>query len=197
MASSEQIAWRMYRDLPAADRRVVDAWRELGNDWVTSLLNARVLTSGRRQVPADDPTEHFRRRYFPDEELKRREVAEHEAAHAVVALALGVPVSEVTTVPDGEVGGSVTFRTSSRRATAIILAAAEVWITEFRWRTFPTVRESGFGDDRRKVLEATGADAWQIQDAARRAREILADRRDEVLEMAQRLMEHERLTFGG
>lgn len=55
MAGSEEVAWTMYARLGERDRAAVDAWRALGNDLVSSLLNADALSRERpRRFPSDD-----------------------------------------------------------------------------------------------------------------------------------------------
>ena len=43
-ATSEQTAWQMLAELGDHDRRLVEAWLNLGNDLVTAMLNSGVLT---------------------------------------------------------------------------------------------------------------------------------------------------------
>jgi hypothetical protein len=106
--TSEQTAFAMFGELDARDRRLVQAWRGIGCDWVTSLLNSGVLRRhGPRVHPTEAAVDEMRQwseqllaeqaeRLAPsDEHRVRRKTAEHEAAHAIVALALGVEVSSV------------------------------------------------------------------------------------------------------
>lgn len=51
MRSTEQTAKAAYDKLAPRDKRVVLAWRELGNDWFTSVVNSGVLSDGRRVRP--------------------------------------------------------------------------------------------------------------------------------------------------
>lgn len=186
MASSEQVAWEMYGRLGEQDRRAVDAWRSLGNDLVTSLLNSDVLRGeSPRRVPADDVAEWARRRLGTDEDLILQRTAEHEAAHAVVARALGVRVAEVSVSEDGR-DGATRYEQASRENTAAIAAAADVWITEFRGLVFPNGDRDGCRDDVRKLVRNTSGD-HEVADARRRARLLLAERRDEVLALACQL----------
>jgi len=186
MASSEEVAWGMYAKLSERDRQAVDAWRSLGNDLVTSLLNSDVLSRERpRRMPADDVADWSRRRLGTDADLILQKTAEHEAAHAVVARGLGVRVVEVVVSEDGRDGHTV-YEQASREATAAIAAAADVWINEFRAVVFPNGEQSGCRDDVRVLVRNTAGD-HEVHDARRRARLILAERRDEVLELAQQL----------
>lgn len=195
--SSEQVAWDIYSRLEARDRRAVDAWRDLGNDLVTSLLNSGALRSdGSRRLPADDTAEWARRAAGTDEALVLQRTAEHEAAHAVVAQALGVHVAEVSVASDGRSGHTV-YESSTPATTAVIAAAADEWIHGFRALVFPTGDATGCGDDMRVLARATGADAYRVGEARRRARLILGERRDEVVQLARRLARERHVTFGG
>jgi hypothetical protein len=184
MSSAEQVAWQMYRELSAADRRIVDSWRDLGNDLVTSLLNSRVVTSGHRRRPADDLGDWSRRMQGTDPTLMRANTCEHEAAHAIVAQYLGATGIRATVDEDGR-SGVTTFTTASRSVKATIAAAAEVWITEYRALAYPGDTR-GFSDDRHKQLLNTDGD-HEIREARRRARLILAECRQDVLDLAEQL----------
>ncbi|MFI0482227.1 hypothetical protein [Actinomadura sp. 9N215] len=193
---SEQTAWRIYAGLSADDRRVVDTWRELGDvDLTTALLRSRVLTSGHRRRPADDLADWSRRRLGLDDDLTLRNTCEHEAAHAVVARALGVKVAEVTVSEDGH-SGSTVFEQAPPVASAVIAAAAEVWITEFRALVFP-FNERGFSEDRKSLVRHTGGSDWAARRACRHARDILDGSRAEVLALADELARTRRVVFGG
>ena len=180
--SSEQLAWQAYADLPEHDRRLVAAWHDLGNDWMTSLLNSGVMrTSGRRQHPREAAMDEYsRRRLNPlSPALVRQKVCEHEAAHAVVAEALGVRVVDISISEDGS--GETTHERASSEDSATIAVAAQIWIEEFRGLEFPG-GDSGCAGDRRVLL-------WHVDDhgarmAARKARAVLGERSDEVLRLA-------------
>ncbi|MFM9595792.1 M50 family metallopeptidase [Streptomyces scabiei] len=191
--SSEQVAWEMYAKLSARDRRAVDAWRDLGNDVVTSLLNADVLRSAApTRFPVDDTADWARRSLGLDPALVRQEAAEHEAAHAVVARALGVHVREVTIAEDGS--GATVYQETSREAEAVIAVAPQVWLGEFRALVFPA-GSRGCSGDNRTLARSTGADAYNVDQARRRARLILGEQRGEVLELARQLAKSGRVTF--
>lgn len=191
--SSEQVAWEMYGALGAQDRRAVDAWRDLGNDLVTSLLNAQVLSErSPRRFPADDPAEFSRRRQGTDPALIRQEAAEHEAAHAIAAQALGVHVRQVTIAEDGS--GATEYAETTREYAAVIAAAANVWVGEFRAMAFPAGAR-GCGNDEQTLARATGADAYNVAKARRKARLLLGEHRAEVLELARVLAREGRVTF--
>ncbi|WP_326583331.1 hypothetical protein OG889_32780 [Streptomyces sp. NBC_00481] len=183
--SSEQVAREMYGQLSPRDRRAVDAWQDLGNDLVTALLNSNALRAeSPRRVPADDLADWARRSLGTDPALVRQETAEHEAAHAVAARALGVRVFEVTIAEDGS--GLTEHAKTTREANAVIAIAPQVWLGEFRAMVFPAGGR-GCGDDTRKLARSTGADAYNVGQARRRARLILGERRGEVLALAEQL----------
>ncbi|GAA3272702.1 hypothetical protein [Streptomyces lavendulae] len=194
MASSEEVAWQLYAGLETRDRRAVDAWRSLGNDLVTSLMNSRALGSARPlRVPADDASDWYRRRLGTDPDLVLARTAEHEAAHVVVARALGLHVAEVSVSEDGR-DGVTTYESTGRDETAAVAAAAEVWITEFRALAYPRGDAAGCREDMRVLLQNTGGD-HDVHRARRRARVILGEHRDEVLALAARLGRERHIAF--
>lgn len=191
MASSEEVAWSMYADLPIRDRREVDAWRSLGNDLVTSLLNSGVLSPGRGAAGPAPASDEWRR-YGTGADYHLRLTAEHEAAHAVVARALGIPVSEILIRDDNS--GVTRYEATGAAETAAIAAAADVWISEFRSLTFPGAAGAGCRDDVQVVVRNTG-DQHGVAQAMRSARLLLAQRRGEVLELADELVCKRHITF--
>lgn len=98
MKSSEQAARAIYESLPPSDQLLVLSWLlQPGNDWCTSVLNSGVLTRGPRRTPYEAAVQQFsddyartiaeyQRRIMGSD--PRRECAEHEAAHCIVAEAL-------------------------------------------------------------------------------------------------------------
>lgn len=191
MASSEETAWSMYADLPVRDRREVDAWRSLGNDLVTSLLNSGVLSRGRKD-PGPAPLHGEWRQYGTGADFHLRLTAEHEAAHAVVARALGVTVTEVVIRDD--FSGVTRHEVTGPAEKAAIAAAADVWISEFRSLAFPGAAGSGCQEDVRSLMRNTEG-SHDVARALRRARLLLAERREEVLVLADELIRKRRITF--
>jgi hypothetical protein len=180
LSSSEQLAWDTYARLNVSDRELVDAWRAIGNDWVTSLLNSGVMrSSGRRTHPQDAAAqEWFRRRREPLP--ARRLCAEHEAAHAIVAAALGVHVVDVE-VRDDDGSGEATHVRTSPQNNAAIAAAGQVWIEHIRYREYPA-GDPGCGSDRRAI--AASVDGFGEREAILTARQILRDHADAVMGLA-------------
>jgi hypothetical protein len=163
--STEQIARSIYEALPARDKKNVLAWRELGNDWCTSVLNSGVMrASGQRTTPHDAARQDLADRY---EQLifdqyrrttwrstdfgKRREAAEHEAAHVIVAQALGLDVwlAHIS----GKGGGQSLYECGTPHQTAVVTMAGEIWINVFRSYEF-IGGAHGCEDDQQAYLRA-------------------------------------------
>ena len=203
MSSSEQVAFAAFGRLDSSDRRLVMAWRDLGNDWVDSLLNSGVLLRhGRRRHPNDaavaasaertgEALAQRAQRLAVDESRVRYKTSEHEAAHAVVAMALGMRDIDIRVAPNGD-GTCSWAGESSPQERATIAVAGELWITQFRSFEYPE-GDAGCGPDRREV--ARSLDDFGAQRAARRAMEILRDNRPTVLELADRLAVDGVVTF--
>lgn len=185
---SEQVAWQLYARLPAEERRAVDTWRSLGNDLTTSLLNSGAL--GGRRHSAGDPSEMLGRMASRDKEHVLQLVAEHEAAHAVVAQALRL--GPVTVEIRDDMSGVTRYAKSSRKANAIVAAAAEVWITQFRYHAFPGGDRDGCRADWRDLIANTYGD-MDVLDAQRRAHAVLSEYREDVIATAYRLAQDRHL----
>lgn len=133
------------------------------------------------------------------------EVCEHEAAHAVLARHFGVKVLEIRVdVPSADVAGRCEYDPagwfepgafSGRLVECLATSVApEIWLTEIERKRFP--RAGGFGSDRAGVdqvlRDATPEGASDLRSDLRRrakalAREVLDERRDDVLAVAGRL----------
>jgi hypothetical protein len=180
---SEQTAWALYGELSGPDRHLVEAWRALGNDWVTSVLNSGVLRrGGRRMHPNDAAVDDWwsRRDAQSSPAGMRHRAAEHEAAHVIVAEALGVHVHDVRLFEDGS--GETTHEGTSPDNNAAIAAAGYVWVEQLRFREFPDPRDIECREDRRKI--AGLVDAFGARQAATKARNILREHSSEVLRLA-------------
>ena len=174
------------------------SWRELGNDWATSMLNSGVLSTGRRVHPAqaaraeadadfDEMMLARRRRMMPiDDAARRRESSEHEAAHFVVAQALGIEVNAAAVAHNGDGGGCFHER-APRFETATIALAGELWIGMYRSLEYPR-GPMGCEADRRAAIDAVGSDMnWELGRAHRRCFEILKENRAIVLSLGDRI----------
>ncbi|MEV0881763.1 M50 family metallopeptidase [Micromonospora echinofusca] len=112
-----------------------------------------------------------------------RRAAEHEAAHAVVADALGMDVGEVRIEPDGT--GSCEYRSGGRINDAAVAIAGGLWIANYRWQQWPGQAEIGCEHDMRTLAVC---DDFDRREAQHRANEILSQRGDDVLTFAEHLM---------
>jgi hypothetical protein len=192
--SSEQVAFKIVKGLPATDRRLVRAWVDATRcDWATALLNSGVM-SGRRNTPeqearaaarreADEALDVWERLMAPpDDVTRRREVAEHEAAHAVTIESLGGTTSVAFLGRDG--GGACMFDATGLTdlQRAAVMVAPEIWITNFRSMEFPR-GATGCAQDRRDAA-ATGAD---LQQARQLAASILRQDHSAVLQLADKI----------
>lgn len=181
MRSSEQIAKAAYEKLAARDKRAVLAWRELGNDWFTSVVNSGVLSDGRRISPGEAALAGERERFEemllasqlrmmpPGETSRQREAAEHEAAHAILAQSFGLDVKVAYTLPGGT--GRCLYEAGSPFQTAAIALAGELWIGTFRALAFPR-GATGCQDDRRRAIKAC-PDDWDRRKAYQHCHEVL------------------------
>jgi hypothetical protein len=197
MKSSEQMAKREFDKLAPRDKWLILAWRERGYDWCDSLLNSGVLSStgwrvhpeeAARAQESDRIDELILRQYMrsmpTDDALRRREAAEHEAAHAIVAQALGVRVRVAHVLADGSGGCLHEYGTPIQTAT--IALAGEIWIGTFRSLEFPR-GPAGCKSDRRAACSAVGADDWELKRAYEQCHTILKENRAIVLALADRI----------
>jgi hypothetical protein len=204
--TSEQIAFEFLGSLSARDRRLVDAWRALGHDLTTALLESGVLRpSGHRRHPNDvalaaeiervDALIHERReRSVPGLSRRRMETAEHEAAHAVVAGELGVDVARLWISDDGSSGSCIYERTTAENAVTIAVAG-EVWLTEFRSLEYPGRGDVGCEVDRQ--IAVAHADGFGVRVAAQAARAVLRSRGSMVASLASRLARDGEIVLSG
>jgi len=192
VATSEEIAFRFYSELSRSDRRLVDAWRALGNDYCTALLNSGVLSTTRRSHPANrERTDHekveeflARQQAYNDAGRRRRQAAEHEASHGVTARELGLDVGRLTISNDGS--GHCQFETTSRANTAVICVAPVVWGSSPWSTTFPLDGDRGCTEDLRRLAACT--DTFGARTAWRHAVEILKAHRADVHALADELV---------
>jgi hypothetical protein len=116
-----------------------------------------------------------------------RAIAEHEAAHCVVAWGLGVYVASTRINPRGF--GVTLIEPASRAVDAAISAGGDVWDAEFSNQPY----RDGYCADLIAQLERVGASGiWR---ARRTARQILTARRRDVLNLAAQLHREREMTF--
>lgn len=163
--STESIARAAYLELPAADQVLVNSWRRLGNSWFDSVVNSGVLASTGRRIRPEDAartreydrlTELIAREQarigLIGEELSRKEAAQHEAAHTIVAQSFGLEVRLAHIQPGGS-GQCLYEPAKSSFQTAAISLAGELWIEVFGSRVFLS-GPSGCEADRRMAVTA-------------------------------------------
>jgi hypothetical protein len=205
--SSEQVAKAAYLKLPVADKLLVMPWRELGNSWEDSLLSSGVASGPRpstpfRRTPAESDRQQESdrldeillarrlRNLGPDETTERRQSAEHEAAHGVVALSLGRNVGRLEINPNDATGGSCTYqRADDPMENAIIALAGKVWLEQIRYRDFDLPwGATGCDGDLQTAYDAVGHDmSYLLGRAFKRCKAILKDNYEAVLILADKL----------
>jgi hypothetical protein len=162
---SGRAAREVFHDLPSRSQSVVLEWVTLGHDLYDALLASNVLGKGEPVTPRDARREELR---IND----RREAAEHEAAHAVVAYALGLNVKSAKISEDGE--GECTYVKGTTLQRAIILMAPALWIDRFRRDQFP-YGAKGLKADNRGLAEI--GDTFVLREAWDHCMEILRQNR--------------------
>lgn len=195
MKSAEQMAKREFDKLTPRDKWLVLSWHERGHDWWDSLFNSGVLTTSRRVHPEEAARaqerdridelilQQYMRSMPTDDVLRRRETAEHEAAHAIVAQSLGVPVRVAHVLPDGS--GECRHESGTPFQTATIALAGEIWIGTFRSLEFPR-GPVGCTPDRRTALTAL-PDHFEFSKAYDRCFAILRENSAHVLALADQI----------
>lgn len=122
---------------------------------------------------------------------------EHEAAHAVVARALGLAVTELRVDrPRSEVGGWCQYRTTGLQTFehGVVLSAPQLWIERFRTEAYPGGDAHGSRDDQQEATRLVHDISDNIGEAllVRKAIEhkavtLLREHADDVLTIAARL----------
>lgn len=205
MKSREQAARAKFEKLDVRDKLLVLPWVEIGNPWDDSLVISGVLSGSRpsasfrlspsearRQKELDrlyeEEVERRLRRLLPDEVSRRHETAHHEAAHAIVVMALCRALRSVQINDDDPSGGLCTYaKGATPHETATIAVAPIVWIDQIYYKEFRHYLPwgaTGCESDLRKARAAVG---WEIDKAVKHAREILRDNYDETVALADRL----------
>ncbi|SBW19356.1 hypothetical protein [Protofrankia symbiont of Coriaria ruscifolia] len=190
-ASPEVGVWSMYMDLHEDDRAAVDAFRSVGVELTTALVNSGVLSPREsRTYSLHGSTDESHRLLDPMRTVQR--AAEHESAHAVVGVALGVRLREMRIEEDGS--GWTGFDDAPPAMLAVISAAGDAWIRGHRCAEFPSDTAGGCGSDFRDVVRHAGGIQGE-HEARRQAWQLLAERRNMVLALGQNLLRCRRLLF--
>ena len=135
------------------------------------------------QREADESLEAWEALLAPvDDITRRREAAEHEAAHAIVGQAFGSTISVAAIGADGSGMCRYSVAGLDDLARATVALAPTVWIDTFRGDRFPR-GATGTAQDRRDAIR-TGAD---LQAATRWAFDILHANSDAVLRLADKI----------
>lgn len=116
-----------------------------------------------------------------------RAIAQHEAAHVVVAWGLGVYVASTRINPRGF--GATLCEPASPAVDAAISAAGDVWDAELSDQPY---RDASCADLIAQ-LELVGTTGIWV--ARRTARQILAQRRRDVLDLSAKLYREHELVF--
>jgi hypothetical protein len=175
ISSTERAASEVFLSLPLESRDVIREWLVRGHNMRDAILRSNALGSGALITLRDARREELR---IND----RREAAEHEAAHAVAAQALGLDVKFAKINADGN--GECTYVKGTKQQRAVILMAPELWISKFRQDAFPYGPTGLKGDHR--ALAAIG-DAFVLRAAMDHCIEILKQNRAIVLATADKI----------
>lgn len=120
----------------------------------------------------------------------RRATAEHEAAHATVATALGLTVLEVRAGTG--TGHTLYMERPHDVRTAAAIWAGDVWSKEFGSVPYEIIERGACADLARLEREYAPDSFWR---AHRLAREVLTKQRRAVLALADRLTAERVITF--
>lgn len=194
---TERTAREAYLQLPARDKMLVQSWRALGNSWFDSVVSSGVLTPHRRIRPDEAALiaarEHIdqlfvaeaERRNLTGAERARKESAQHEAAHAVVAQSFGLKVKLAAIRSDN--GGTCMYEPAkSAFQTAAIALAGLCWIKAFCSNEFLGLA-NGCEADERMAVSALRGDAFELNRAWNYAWRTLKDNKEIVRAVAKRI----------
>jgi hypothetical protein len=207
--SNEQRAKAAFDKLTVREQMTVLDWRELGNNWQDSLIGSGVLCeSGNYRLTATETARqqvydqvhsatvtrrlHNLQLLHPDETSLRRETAEHEASHCVVAMSLGRNIRSVSIDDDDPSAGRCRYsKAGTPLETAIISVGPIVWLEQIRYREFRHLLRGATGceSDLKRAQAAVGYDMqWgfgELWKAFRQAHAILEDNFDAVMSVAE------------
>jgi hypothetical protein len=207
--SNEQRAKAAFDKLTIREQMTVLDWRELGNNWQDALIGSGVLCeSGNRRLTATEAVRqqvydqvhaatverrlHNLQLLHPDETTLRRETAEHESSHCVVAMSLGRSIRSVSINDDDPSAGRCKYSEAAGTPleTAVISVAPIVWLEQIRYREFRHLPRGATGceNDLKRAHAAVGYDMqWgfgELWKAFRQAHTILEDNFDAVMSVA-------------
>jgi hypothetical protein len=203
--SNEQRAKAAFDKLTIREQMTVLDWRELGNNWQDSLIGSGVLCESGYRLTATEAARqqiydqvhaatverrlHNLQLLHPDETTLRRETAEHESSHCVVAMSLGRNVRSVTIDDNDPSAGRCRYsEAGTPLETAVISVAPIVWMEQIRFREFRHLPRGATGceNDLKRAQAAVGYDMqWNLGKAFRAAHAILEDNFDAVISVAE------------
>lgn len=125
-----------------------------------------------------------RQRTLPDDARRQALACEHESAHAIVGDAMGLRVGWIQSWPDGS--GNTEVDGGGRAQWAATLVAPGVWLNVLRAEWYPQGDVAGCRSDMARLAGVT--DRFGAQQAARVAGRVLRERREMVLDLAERLL---------
>jgi len=191
MESQDVRLHRSFMELHDEDRALVDLLRRTGVDFSGALACSGVFRPrGERMYSAAGSADPWTRMSDPD--ARRKRAAEHESAHLLAAVVLGVRPREARIEDDGS--GWTRHDEAPPEKRAVIAAAGHVWISEFRGAEFPADTGGGCGDDLREVTRASGGGLAEVE-AYQRAHDLLSAHPNHVLCLAGQLQLSGRLVF--
>jgi hypothetical protein len=197
MPQTDGAARQLYETLPPADKRAVLRWYCRGYGWGDSVVYSGVLAPSTRSRAVPEALERAHANARSEAALaeweqtllglgQRRETAEHEAAHLVVARYLGLRVAHAGISPDDDSGGECSYARGDDHQTATVAMAGELWIGTFRMLQF-IGPPRGCERDRQLVATALGRDDISYRRAARDCHDILKANKDALLAIADKI----------
>lgn len=169
----------VFTELPWQHKDLVREWLAAGHDLHSALLNSNVLGQGEPISPREARRAAIRVN-------DQREAAEHEAAHATVAAALGLDVISAKVSEDGS--GECVYAKGTKLETAIVRMAGELWIDQLRGKSEFPYGAKGLEGDHRALAEIS--DAFILRSAIIDCTAILAQNREIVLDTAAQILKY-------
>lgn len=182
---ANRAAMELYLDLGWEAQEVVREWLATGHELVDALLQSNAMGTGDLITPRQARANESRTR-------NRRQTAEHEAAHATAALALGLQVRYAKIIDEGE--GECSYIPGTQMENAISLIAPECWITQLRRDAFP-YGATGLKCDHRKLADVSLGDRVLLREAWGHTMEILRQNSAWLLATADSLEKYGYVSF--
>jgi hypothetical protein len=174
MPPSDSASREIFGDLPWRAQDTVRQWINLGYPLRAALIESGALTN---ELLTPKEARHRDLRIN-----RQRQSAEHEAAHAVAAHALGLKVHHTKVREDGS--GECSHAPGTKLQDAIVLMAPEIWINQFRRDQFPYGAE-GLKLDHEALAEI--GNVLILREAMTHCVEILKQNSAELLATASKI----------